>query len=796
MRNVLIDADRAARCAVCAIVRNEEYDIAEWITYQISIGFHSIVLFDNGSDDRTKHIIDIFSGKFEIFLVDWPYNERNYQINAYNFATEKFKDNFDWILFCDVDEFLVIKSPSVLDWLNEFRGNVAQVLVNWVAYGSSGHDLRPKNLVLDDFTLRAPDWEAGHRHTKALVRPKAVLSCGNPHWFSVTGRTVNTFGEDVVLLDDGLPETFQDSRRARARIHHYWTKSREQWIQKNARGYHDIPSRSISMFESFDARADIADHAGSQRSENVKRLLSEVISLESNKGKSPAYLFLAERYRSVVCMYSSDLKEENVPESGIVGFKYKYSVVVCARWEDDYIYEWLTYYRAIGFDHVYLYCNDDEPFGLYEKIMPFLAEGDPFVTFVFWNEVGAQFDMYFDFLSRFKHETEYVSFLDVDEFLRLPSFRTIGNFLNHLENQIFDGYDCVYFNWCMFGNSGYETRPSGSVIRNYVMRERVFSNFMTKHITKTAAIDLDCIVRGPMADFWHYWDGALNFDRIRIVNVFGENVHSYYDEIEKTKERVLTEDYLEKCVKVAVVNHYAFKSREDFILRARRSVSGVFSQQVDYERAYHDGRADQILERLNAVEDVELCDFWDSFIRKSCAEVVGLQLPEFDGMSVPVSQGKPAIQSSISQWSSTVAPEREACEAVNGVKDGSAKFHTALEDCPWWMVDLLGSFGISEIRIFNRLDSDTISRRSAHLAIDVGLDTASLIEVYRREADEPFGGVDGNPLIFKPAIPIPGRCVRVRLLTESYLHLDQVEVYGEPLPLALHRPQSAGVDAE
>lgn len=33
-----------------------------------------------------------------------------------------------------------------------------------------------------------------------------------------------------------------------------------------------------------------------------------------------------------------------------------------------------------------------------------------------------------------------------------------------------------------------------------------------------------------------------------------------------------------------------------------------------------------------------------------------------------------------------------------------------------------------------------------------------------------------------PTIPVPARFVRVRLLRRDYLHLDQVEVFGEALP--------------
>ena len=34
--------------------------------------------------------------------------------------------------------------------------------------------------------------------------------------------------------------------------------------------------------------------------------------------------------------------------------KHKFSLVACARWEDEHILEWLDYHKAIGFDHVYL----------------------------------------------------------------------------------------------------------------------------------------------------------------------------------------------------------------------------------------------------------------------------------------------------------------------------------------------------------------------------------------------------------------------------------------------------------
>ena len=45
----------------------------------------------------------------------------------------------------------------------------------------------------------------------------------------------------------------------------------------------------------------------------------------------------------------------------MAGCIYATSIVACARWEDPYVAEWVTYHLDLGFDHIYLHCNDDDP---------------------------------------------------------------------------------------------------------------------------------------------------------------------------------------------------------------------------------------------------------------------------------------------------------------------------------------------------------------------------------------------------------------------------------------------------
>jgi len=146
---------------------------------------------------------------------------------------------------------------------------------------------------------------------------------------------------------------------------------------------------------------------------------------------------------------------------------------------------------------------------------------------------------------------------------------------------------------------------------------------------------------------------------------------------------------------------------------------------------------------------------------------------------VNLALGKPALQSSISQWSCHPTLAGDAGGAVSGEVEDKASFHTALEDAPWWRVDLGSTCNITEVWLFNRIESHDLAMRAARLAVDIGASEDEYTEVTRYEADTPFGGADGTPLVLRFPPLITGRFVRIRLLHRNFLHLNQVEVYGE-----------------
>ena len=138
-----------------------------------------------------------------------------------------------------------------------------------------------------------------------------------------------------------------------------------------------------------------------------------------------------------------------------------------------------------------------------------------------------------------------------------------------------------------------------------------------------------------------------------------------------------------------------------------------------------------------------------------------------------IALNKPASQSSLSRWSK---PD-DAQGAVNGTKTGKYGFCTRREANPWWQVDLLSVYNLTEVRIYNRIDR--YRERVKTLRVLVSSDAIRWEQIYDHGGREPFGGVYGNQLILWTS-STKARYIRLQLSETNCLHLDEVEVYGHP----------------
>jgi hypothetical protein len=282
---------------------------------------------------------------------------------------------------------------------------------------------------------------------------------------------------------------------------------------------------------------------------------------------------------------------------------FRYSIVACARWETPYIAEWLAYYEALGFQHIYLYCNDDDPAELRAAISVATRHNPGFVSFTHFPGQGLQAEMYVAAMDQARRTSEWVTFLDVDEFLVLRNCDDIHKFMQ----PFYGTTDSVHFNWVYFGNSGFVERPPGSVLRQYT-RRNASVNATTKHLTRTALLDRDRLLHPAHPPFWHalansVWSGC------RRVNVLGADMTPLLADYPGSVAAYLADPATNDAVFAkAVVNHYAIKSEADFLLRVKRGTGGQFDNQVVWQQAYESGAYRDTLAAMNAAEDTYLRD--------------------------------------------------------------------------------------------------------------------------------------------------------------------------------------------
>lgn len=233
--------------AICTIFRNETPYLREWIEFHRLVGVERFYLYQNLSDDDWQSVLSPYIERGVVELTDWPMPSPC-QLMAYRDFIDKHKADADWGAFIDCDEFLF---PTSHGTLNEAMAELPlawdAVGVNWICFGASGREVKSNEPVIERFTLRAADDFAPNRHIKSIVRLDRVESVGHdPHHFRTGGGTFSELGDRIA---DSF--TAKPSHRL-LRINHYLTKSRQEFLERIAKGRADLKSsRQAAEFDQY-----------------------------------------------------------------------------------------------------------------------------------------------------------------------------------------------------------------------------------------------------------------------------------------------------------------------------------------------------------------------------------------------------------------------------------------------------------------------------------------------------------------------------------------------------------------
>jgi hypothetical protein len=233
--------------AVCAIAKNEARYIAEWAVYHRMIGFDRILVYNNESTDETESVLKILKQASLVDYRNWAVApNRHIQRLAYRDGLKRLRRSSEWIAFIDIDEFVVIPGLDDIQAFVTRHADEGALAMNWKIFGSAHQRSAGPGLVLERFLRCAPLGHSGNRAVKTLAKC-SVLRDPNLHNHDfIPGVGYRTVTGEV--LPPGRSHIVGPISHDIIRINHYFTKSREEWETKVARGRATKPAGHPEKF--------------------------------------------------------------------------------------------------------------------------------------------------------------------------------------------------------------------------------------------------------------------------------------------------------------------------------------------------------------------------------------------------------------------------------------------------------------------------------------------------------------------------------------------------------------------
>jgi hypothetical protein len=216
------------KIAVCAIALNEEPYIEEWIRYNLALGFDMIYIYDNSDTYTLKYL-----NNDRVKIIHFPGKVK--QLEAYNAFIRNNLKTIEWGAFIDIDEFIVLKThKNIKDLLSDYTAYNC-IALNWLMFGTANEKKYINEPVTSRFRYCS---NTINEHIKCIAKLKEVFDYNSPHRPLLRTGNVYDTNNNIVL---GFFNPLGDNKIAC--IHHYYTKSEEEFVKKINRGRADIPEK-------------------------------------------------------------------------------------------------------------------------------------------------------------------------------------------------------------------------------------------------------------------------------------------------------------------------------------------------------------------------------------------------------------------------------------------------------------------------------------------------------------------------------------------------------------------------
>ena len=128
------------RVVLFVFAKNEELYIEDFMIYYYNLGIDYIYILDNNDNDKEPSLRDFLnnSQKIKDYRHKYLIEHEEYQRKSYQNCYKNHKDEFDWFLVVDIDEFLDLNGycNNIKELLLKHKDN-EMISFKWVTYGDN-----------------------------------------------------------------------------------------------------------------------------------------------------------------------------------------------------------------------------------------------------------------------------------------------------------------------------------------------------------------------------------------------------------------------------------------------------------------------------------------------------------------------------------------------------------------------------------------------------------------------------------------------------------------------------------
>lgn len=242
------------KVALCAIAKNENKYIREWVTHYHNLGVDTIYLYDNNDQtgEQFNSVINDYIQDGFVKIINYR-GKKTAQISAYRDCFCKYRKENDWIMFFDCDEFLFFEGTNLKTFLSSSRASRHQcILVNWKIYDDNNLLVYEDIPVLERFThpseaAKSYDNFYSNNNCKSIVKCSADITVYGCHIQRNTMQDYcDTAGNKLtsVNFDPWYTKTVKlvyDN----CYIKHFVTKTAEEFYKRRIRGTRPAGSKQL-----------------------------------------------------------------------------------------------------------------------------------------------------------------------------------------------------------------------------------------------------------------------------------------------------------------------------------------------------------------------------------------------------------------------------------------------------------------------------------------------------------------------------------------------------------------------